>query len=191
MRILSKLIRFVSAEWLLTHYKHPNSGTVIVIRALFTTVCIYVAVLALRNMLDPERTWEFRSDELRGQVVHTLSLFGAMFGATYAALYARFSSQWQYLANVYNQIKAVESSQTLDSRALASWKAGFLEDAEDLHLATNRVFASVLRAWGTNYDVRVQYIANTPGGQKRFDALMERVRSAYQQHEENLLSSLS
>ncbi len=69
------------------------------------------------------------SDPLRGPVdlgtraVELLPWLGALFGAVYAGLYARFASQWLYLANTYNQIKAAECRSESSARPLAEWKA--------------------------------------------------------------------
>jgi hypothetical protein len=57
--------------------------------------------------------------------------------------YARFSSQWSYLAGVYNQIKAAECRTGFQETVLAQWKAGFIEDAADLHLLRKAMFASI------------------------------------------------
>jgi hypothetical protein len=75
----------------------------------------------------------------------TLPWIGAIFGFTYVALYARFSSQFAYLAGVYNQIMATQAQiagtaptpaqQDPDSNEkIQIWMAGFVEDRLDLHL---------------------------------------------------------
>ncbi len=175
---------FLSSEWLLTRKKLPNGSGVIVLRAILTSVYIYLGVLVLRNVLDPEPAWTFSPCELRAQIMETLPWFGAIFAGIYAALYARFASQWTYLANLYNLIKQTEARTAGNyNRALkniiAEWKAGFLEDAEEVHLLTKRVFVSVMKLWGEQEAVKEQFIKNTPGGEVRFDALMRDVMNAY------------
>lgn len=69
---------------------------------------------------------------------------GATFGATYAALYTRFSSQWTYLAGLYNQLMATQAHAPIDNdpeRAgiYLAWEAAFIEDADDLHLSTKPI----------------------------------------------------
>lgn len=77
-------------------------------------------------------------------VAQTIPWLGAVFTATYAALYARFSAQWSYLAGVYNQMMATQSEiepsgkQPNALEEIQLWKAGFAEDAEDLHLECSR-----------------------------------------------------
>lgn len=71
-----------------------------------------------------------------------LPWLGATIAASYAASYSRFASQWVYLAELYNQIKAAELSipevlTPAQVLVFAEWKAGFLEDCETLHLARN------------------------------------------------------
>lgn len=97
-------------------------------------------------------------------------------GAVYASLYARFASQWSYLAGVYNQIKAAECGQKCDRIALAEWKAGFIEDAEDLHLARKPVFASIIHAWVKDAEVEVRFLKDVPGGEHRFELLAASVQ---------------
>jgi hypothetical protein len=137
--------------------------------------------LIFRNLLDESRTWQFSIVELKTQMFVTFHWFGTILAASYAALYARFASQWTYLANLYNQIKAAECRADCDQDKLAEWKAGFMEDAEELHLAGKPLFASVLHAWGMEEKIKEQFKTNAPGGAARFDVLMQRVQSVYDQ----------
>jgi hypothetical protein len=141
---------------------------------------VYLVLLIGRNLLDPSRTWTFSMHELRVQILGTAQVFGALFAAVYAGLYARFSSQWSYLANVYNQIKAAESRGGCDASRLAEWKAGFIEDAQDLHLALKPLFASVIRAWGSEAEVKGSFETYAPGGALRLAKLMSRVELAWE-----------
>jgi len=87
-------------------------------------------------------------------VSKSIPTFGAIFAACYVALYSRFSSQWTYLANVYNQIKAAETSAETDKKILiAEWKAGFIEDALTLHLAYKPIFSATINVWGRDESV--------------------------------------
>lgn len=108
---------------------------------------------------------------------------GAFFAAAYTALYARFASQWTYVAGVYNQIMAAKvrgiPPDAAAISALNAWQAGFIEDAEDLHLATKPMFAGVVLSMldeetGT---VRAKFVEATAGGQARLEALERRVRA--------------
>lgn len=104
-----------------------------------------------------------------------LPWLGALFGAVYAGLYARFASQWLYLANTYNQIKAAECRSESSARPLAEWKAGFIEDADGLHLATKPLFASVIAHWAREAAVAQAYADTVTGGADRLAALVDRL----------------
>jgi hypothetical protein len=166
-----------------TRVRRPNGGAVILARSLFITLLIYSVALTVTNVVDPKRAWQFSAGELRTEIVNTLTWFGTIFAAVYFGLYTRFASQWTYLANVYNQIKAAEvkaaSGQmtTMAWEKLAEWKAGFIEDAENLHLATKSTFAATVLAWGTEPDVIDKYRDTVSGGKKRLRRLIAVVRN--------------
>lgn len=179
----SGLVAVLSSEWFLTRLRLPNGGSIVFLRSVLTSLYVYFIVLGLRNLLDPTTTWEFSPFALRAQVRETLHWLGPIFAATYAALYSRFAAQWLYIAHTYNQIKAAECRGGCNPDALADWKAGFLEDAEELHLATKPLFASVIREWGKEKGVKDKYADYAPGGEQRFLALMERVEAVWQREE--------
>jgi hypothetical protein len=135
---------------------------------------MFSIVLAFLNIVDPTKTWEPSFHDLQLQVIDKFPWFGAIFAAYYTGLYARFSSQWSCLANLYNNIKQTEAGEH-NKDVIASWKAGFLEDADNLHMAGKGTFVSIVKAWGFQDDVRACFIKNTPGGEKRFQKLMEKV----------------
>jgi hypothetical protein len=176
----SKTIEFASWEWLINRGKHPNGGSIILLRSVLTALGVYLAALALRNFIDPTRTWTPSLRELRLQIEETAPWFGTMFAAIYAALYARFASQWTYLANLYNQIKAAECRNDCNEKALAGWKAGFIEDAQELHLCLKPLFASVIQAWAKERAVREAFVDNAPGGEERLALLMSRVDTVWE-----------
>lgn len=191
----SRLIEVLSFETLLTGTKRPNGGDIILLRTVGITAWLYVLALMLKQGLDPDRTWEFSQRELLIELRGTLPWIGAIFAAVYASLYARFSSQWLYLAGLYNQIKAIEARTTgpvsgETPRIIAEWKAGFLEDAQELHLATKRLFISIIKIWGEDPAVREEFIRNTPGGEERFNDLMNDVQNTYTLHAETRLRRL-
>jgi hypothetical protein len=164
-----------SGEYLL--WDNRNGGDVVFVRALHSTFVVLAIALLLKNGLDPARTFEFSCTELRNQVLGLGPWFGTVFAGTYAALYARFASQWTYLAGVYNQIKAAECRQP-DPKPIAEWKAGFIEDAEDLHLIRKQMFASIARAWMADPAVRSAFEKHAPGGSDRFARLKDAVETA-------------
>lgn len=86
-----------------------------------------------------------------------------VYGAVYVALYARFTSQWTYMANLYNQIKQAEITvqEPLGKKILAQWKAGYIEDAYTTHMATKPMVAGVIHAWYLDPDVKDAFINHT------------------------------
>ncbi|TSP10651.1 hypothetical protein [Cupriavidus campinensis] len=168
----------LSGEWMLKRCFSTNGGDVIVGRALYITLWVYLLAVGLQALIDPARVVP-SFDAFREQLLELAPLAGAVFGGAYLALYARFSSQWGYLAGVYNQIKQVEASEKeLNKEALATWQAGFIEDAQNLHLAYKESIAPIIHAWGKKSEVAAAFEAYAPGGRKRFDALMEGVKAA-------------
>lgn len=185
LRLWSQLVQTFSFEWILTKTRRSNGGDIILLRSLMTAFCIFVVFVALKHLLDPARPWAYTRALLHADVVSGIPVLGAIIAAVYAALYTRFASQWTYLANLYNQIYETEARTISDSNAkpiIAQWKAGFLEDAEELHLATKSLFASVLKRWGDDPQVKKSFTDNTPGGKDRFDALMQDVENANERH---------
>lgn len=87
-----------------------------------------------------------------GEAAKQVKKFGLVYvgilAAVYTALYARFSSQWHYLADVYNQIKSVRANEPVNARQVEEWKAAFIEDADTLHLVNKPLFASIVSAMG-------------------------------------------
>jgi len=179
------LVGTLSGEFFLNN--RPNSGTVIACRTLWTTSLIYLITLLVYERLAPCSTWQAslpHADTLRT----TLPWLGAIIAAVYAGFYSRFASQWAYLAGLYNQIMAAAAQQPtlpLDeqNRVLASWRAGFIEDAEDLHLATKPSYAGVITSFLTKEGVRDAYHRNTAGGEKRLSELERRCNQAINEEE--------
>jgi hypothetical protein len=177
-----RVVEILSGEWLLTKFKRTNGGAIILLRAVISSVLLYASSLLLMNWIDPGRTKHPSLTECRKEILDTLTWLGAMFAASYAALYARFAAQWSYLAGLYNQIKQAEAGNAGNEAAkkyVAEWKAGFLEDSEELHLERKRIFASVIHAWGKDEDVRNAYIRDTAGGEPRLTTLLKAVNEAH------------
>jgi hypothetical protein len=178
LRTISWIVRIGSGEYLLDRPDVSNGGTVVFTRALHVASVVVTLGLVARNALDPSRTMELSFDELRTQLAAAGPWFGTVFAASYAALYARFASQWTYLAGVYNQIKGAEARKDAPEEVIADWKAGFIEDAAELHLVRKRMFASIVHTWAVAHDgkVRAAFELYAPGGTARFEALVEQVR---------------
>jgi len=175
-KALDLIISIVSFEFLLTSFNWSNGGTVIFCR----TLCISIGVMCLYGVvdqcLDPQRLMSFSWLEMKLQIKQSLQLFAAVFAAVYIALYSRFSAQWTYLANLYNQIKQTEVSCNADTVILAQWKAGFIEDAYALHLVKKPMFAMIVKTWGDDANVKSSFEKDTHNGVVVFANLMKEVK---------------
>lgn len=145
---------FLSGEWMLTWLGLANSGGVVLARSVWCTGWLYSIALLLFEASRAHTAWGTLSGEAARAAVHaTLPWAGAMLGGVYAALYSRFSSQWLYLANLYNEIKRAEIDVALSqdpSKAeipLHEWQAAFIADAMTLHLANKDLYSAAIRAW--------------------------------------------
>jgi len=159
----SSIIEIVSGEWLLTWLEMPNGGAIVLMRSLWASIAVSLFALAVENILDPNRSVSFGWAEFALQLSQNLRWFSAILGAVYAAFYARFASQWAYLAGLYNQIKATECQKDCNLVKLADWKAGFIVDAEELHLANKPLFAEVIKAWRMEPGVEAAYLCMNEG----------------------------
>lgn len=148
-RVWCGLLEKITAEGLLDSF--PNGGAVIAARASVATLVLTIVLIGLYNLFGcwdgtlQRLTWD--ASELKRQVYAFTPWTAAFWGATYAGFYTRFSSQWTYLAGTYNQIKQTECVTERYHRPLAEWKAGFIEDAENLHLAFKPIFATTIHHW--------------------------------------------
>ena len=181
------MVRFFSGEWML-EWPRPkaNGGGVVAARSLWSGSLIYLVFLVVHEIVDPTDVMRFSIRSLRELVLETYVWYGGLVGGTYAALYARFSSQWTYLANLYNQIKAAEigspDSDTANS-LLSMWKAGFIEDSDDLHLSEKPIFASVIREWGKEEEIKTEFKEFCVGGAARFNRIISRAKEACAERE--------
>lgn len=173
---VSRVVAFISCEFFLTKLKWANGGSVIFIRTTIISILLFVLYIIFMQCLDPGRLWKFSMRELQLQIISSIEIFAAVFAAIYVALYSRFSSQWNYLANLFNQIKAVEVSGSSNRNALSYWKAGFIEDAIELHLARKRMFAVIISAWGKDKEVEKAFKESIPNGKKIFRKIMDDVK---------------
>ncbi len=160
----SRFISFLSGEWMLSSGR-PNGGDVVIFRTLWVGSILIVA-LAVIQATQSETTsvcetvnvvWKKILEMLRG------SQGPVVYGAVYVALYTRFTSQWTYMANLYNQIKQAEITALDETRKviLAQWKAGYIEDAYTTHMATKPMVADVIRAWHAEPDVQNAFATYT------------------------------
>ena len=188
--------RFVvvaTGEWMLhSPSRRANGGSIVLARSFWCAALVYAATIGLKEALDPATLPAFSFPAFRQVLSATLPWFGAIFAATYASLYTRFSGQWMYLAGVYNQIKAAElrmheKDPSQGAReALANWKAGFIEDADDLHLATKPLFASVIKAWLEDRLVADAFSEHAVNGSRRLAELRSAAQLACERHKRDL-----
>jgi hypothetical protein len=168
----------------------PNGGTVIFWRALQISFLVYLPALWMHSFLSAEcpachLSWtgfEHTTDT-------TLQWLAAIFGAVWAGLYARFASQWTYLAGEYNQIRqalATRPQPTSENNHHSQmWRAGFIEDALDLHLATKPMFVPFLKTLlegKEHQEVRDYFDDKTVDGPQRREWLQKKLIKVTQDH---------
>jgi hypothetical protein len=161
-----KFLEFITLEFLLTRWGWPNGAEVIVVRSAWLSISAYGFVQLAFLAVDPARS-EIGVGEMALRVVSDIEKLGVLFGAFYAVFYTRFSSQWTYLANLYNQIKRTQSAlpenlPASSKAAMVEWKAGFLEDAFALHLANKPTLSETVRLWLEDAEVRDAFCRFTP-----------------------------
>jgi hypothetical protein len=175
--MFGKLIYWLTGEFLLRD--RPNGGTVIAMRTLLFGSLIYALAFCVSAITVKGATWGFSSRELRADIHETIAWLGAIYAAIYVALYTRFSAQWSYLASLYNQMMAISVSLDFEipkaKENFINWQAAFMEDAEDLHLATKPMFAGTLLQMIKDPDISAAYKKHAVGGSERFDRLEKRV----------------
>jgi hypothetical protein len=180
IHLVGNVLDWLSGEYLLTHVRYPNGGTVVFLRALHVTVVIFLGALAVMNWLDPARGSEFSWTELGKQTLAHVTWVGAIFATVYALLYARFASQWTYLAGLYNQLKAAQARPDVDMNVITEWRAAFIEDCDELHLLRKPMFASIINELVNSKEdhatqVRTVFEAHSPGGKARLDKIGKEV----------------
>ncbi|MBR5413048.1 MAG: hypothetical protein IK114_08390 [Fibrobacter sp.] len=146
-----KIIYILTGEFLFKRFS--NGGDLAVWRALYTGTIISLFVIFAHFFV------YFNIENPLNVIKGNGWQFCGIYAAAYATFYARFVSQWTYLSNLYNQIKEAElniydnannnNEKALD--ALYRWMAGFIEDAETLHLETKTLFATVILNWSDKY----------------------------------------
>lgn len=166
----------VTGEWMF-RWGCPNGGTIIFFRSVQVTVILYVIASWLASLFNATWPWHHDFGFLWHQGADSVSWLGAIFAAVYAALYARFASQWSYLAGVYNQMRqTLVTTKEPDRDHLVMWRAAFIEDALDLHLATKPMFAPFLLRMLDMPAVAAKFDAYTVDGWERRKDLEENLR---------------
>lgn len=183
---MSKLLSLASGEFFLKD--RANGGAVIFLRSVWVTVILFLTSIGLREFIDPARSWVLDVQRMRELAATHFTWLGPIFAATYAAFYARFSSQWTYLQNVYNAFMSaatrIHKDDPVAQECLCYWEAGFIEDADTLHLATKPIFAKLIQTLiDDEVGVREAFIDATPGGEKRLERIKRQVDRVVSQEE--------
>lgn len=160
-KIIGGIVWIATAEWLFKIF--PNGGTAVILRTLFSGSLLLVAAALMYKMYHVFYT-EDNFDVVKFVASNWLKFCG-MYAAVYASFYTRFVSQWTYLSNLYNQIKNADldlgksccmnnnpsqcgrTCNCLAKNKLDGWMAGFIEDAETLHMETKPIFSTVIYIW--------------------------------------------
>ncbi|MBN8220932.1 MAG: hypothetical protein J0L53_08395 [Spirochaetes bacterium] len=149
------------------------------------SVLLLSAIIFFLNFFDSRKQIDLTFKLFLNEFIDKAQWFGVMFASAYAALYTRFSSQWLYLSNLYNQIKQAELSTKKEQQptkaemeiVLAEWKAGFIEDAQVLHLSSKAFFATIIQNWLEDTVVSEKFKLLTTGGEKRLIDLEKIVKN--------------
>lgn len=179
---MSTILNVISGEWMLS--KRGNSGGVVLARSSFVSLWLFLALLGVHSYLGPCAQFSFSRPEFLAELRDRIPWLGAIFGGVYAALYSRFSSQWKYLAQLYNQLMAAEDSRprsTLDGeyrkRRMMWWHA-FIMDAQDVHLALKATFVGAVHSLLAENEIIEEMCGQNDKDKKSFDEFKEAVRKA-------------
>lgn len=191
------IVNFFSGEWILEWSPFTtNGGTVVALRSLWLTFWLFLPAFLLKTTLGQGKVAVLDIRQGAADFVEVLPWLAAIFAGVYVAFYTRFSSQWTYLANLFNQI--VQAQLALPEKpheaqldVMASWKAAFIEDAQDLHLAAKPMFLVAVQDWGSDEQVASRFVRNTVGGEERLKALLTRLAMVRMQTESDHLKRLS
>lgn len=186
-RVLTDIFSIANGEFILD--SRANGGGVIAFRAFWSSCIIFLLAITLYEIINPSSKLCFSFFELRKTIHGNFEWFGAIFVAIYIALYSRFSSQWSYLAQVYNQIMqsvaelpdnanftdppisswAVNLNLNRKKEVYAIWMAGFIADAIEMHLARKGIFSECVHSMFVIKGVKEAFLDGGDGNQKDYD----------------------
>ena len=182
---MSKVLWLFSGEWMLR--SRPNSGDIVLARSLFIGGWLFLFAIGLDSYLDPNSHLSFSWPAFLHSAKEKLTWFAAAFGAVYAALYSRFSSQWQYLAGLYNQLMAAEDSRPRATLCVEKrkrrmmWWHAFIADAQDLHLALKPTFVGAVNSLLQEPEIVVLMAGASRKEKDEFDEFRKSVANAAEQ----------
>ncbi|WP_171957722.1 hypothetical protein [Stenotrophomonas maltophilia] len=169
------MLRLLSAEFLLD--SRPNGGDVVLLRSIWVTFVLLLLLLPFKAFFAEGTVLEFSLEQLKDDLGKMIPWGGAIFAGAYVALYARFSAQWSYLATLYNQLMATSvampAGKIEDNEYLRIWRAGFIEDAQDLHLAGKSMFRAMIVGLMSDEAVTEEFVNSVDNGEMRLRKLEE------------------
>lgn len=193
------LFNILTSEWILR--LTPNGGIAVILRTAFTGTIVSGLVFLAYILF-----WKFFKDapcDCNHFLFENWWKFCGVYAAVYTSFYARFVSQWTYLSNLYNQIKNADMDlckscgkndvsglcgkgcNSAARKKIDGWKAGFIEDAEALHMETKSIFATVIYIWLMNNpnieDIykksHAKLIMNQQDADEHYDKLVKRIKN--------------
>lgn len=175
---MEKLINVLSGEFFLNH--RPNGGTAVFLRSVWVTALIYSVVIPIKSYCGDHAVLQFSAHQLKIEIGETIPWLGAIFAGAYAAFYSRFAAQWNYLANLYNQLLATGIHLNKEARDSSDdwniWCAAFVEDAIDLHLARKSMFRFVIAELLQRPRVVAAFVDSTDNGAERLVKLRKQLK---------------
>ncbi|MGV0798982.1 hypothetical protein ABQF26_18535 [Mycolicibacterium elephantis] len=178
-RTLDRFGQILTGSWMFW-WGRPNGGTIILFRAVQISLLMYLAALWLRSLFNATWPWQFAPSGLWHDGATTVPWLGAIYLAVYAALYTRFSNHMNYLCNTYNLLMQTQAS--IDNpdanKKIQLWKVALVEDAEDMHLATKRMFSVLCYFILNDETLGPMFEANTSNGTERRENLKKNLLKA-------------
>ncbi len=171
MRIVRTAFSIITGEAVLKCV--ANGGAVVLARSIIVAIELFAMALMLLYFTGHNAVISFRPEPsiIRGIIHKHINWLGAIWGACYLSFYSRYSSQWIYLADLYNKIMRAEA----EKLNVDMWWAAFVEDAWTLHLARKPMFChciSTLRKRG-----KVMGLVRTSLGDKEYGRLIYVIRN--------------
>jgi len=177
---VKKFLGILDGEWVFGFL--PNGGTAVIARTVQLSSIAFLLTIGFDSYLDPKAQLGFDRTQFLATVRSHLPWFGVLFGGVYVALYSRFSSQWSYLAGLYNSLMQLECQEPrselkegakLTRRGMAC--AAFIDDTWTMHLATKPSFSSAIRALLSDESIRTVVDGWYSDHKPEYEAFQQRI----------------
>ncbi len=175
---MDKFLEIVSGEFVLRFM--PNGGKAILLRSTIVSAIFYILAVGIKSYSAEGAILSFSAVQFWNEVGETIPWFGAIFGGSYAALYTRFSSQWSYLADLYNQQMSAAltlSDEQIDSEAYINWQAAFVEDAVCMHLHTKAGFSNLVIEFLRDVKIKEVLTSQQHFGQDKYEKVLNQLEA--------------